>query len=142
MYENIPQLFFQSYVMFRVGITEGAFEVAVLGSILISLTSVSSVLVMVADRGKIRKQSLGAIEDNPKCVQVVANAIACFFGISFNEKHIKNIINYTVYTVAAHSRVIFVELLNVALVLGTLFSLLHTLRSRRSSDLATGRHRK
>ena len=76
VYENIPQIVLQTYIMFRVSVDHGGFAISIFLSVLISLFSVSGVLVMLLDRGKVRKITLGPRDRNPWFVRYLAKVLA------------------------------------------------------------------
>lgn len=81
VYENIPQIVLQTFIMFEVSVTKGAFDLPILISVIISLLSVSSLLSTLQDRARIRKFSLARLEDNPYGVRALAFVITFFLKI-------------------------------------------------------------
>mgnify|MGYP003386046553 FL=1 len=75
VYENIPQIALQTYIMFLVSVRNGEFDLRVFISVIISLVSVSSVLVMLVDRGPVRSMCLGHAENHPEMVKMLARGL-------------------------------------------------------------------
>lgn len=57
MYENIPQIALQTYIMFLISVRNGEFDLRVFISVIISLVSVSTVLVMLVSKLKRERES-------------------------------------------------------------------------------------
>lgn len=79
IYEAIPQILLQTYIMFLLSVSSGAFQLPIFLSLLISMLTVSGVLVMVVDRGKIRQITLGPRRKNPWFVRYLAHGLAVLF---------------------------------------------------------------
>jgi len=108
VYENIPQIVLQTYIMFRVSVDHGGFAISIFLSVLISLFSVSGVLVMLLDRGKVRKITLGPRDRNPWFVRYLAKVLAVLLegdrcgqtvvGSPRTQEVMKDLISYSCYT--------------------------------------------
>jgi hypothetical protein len=79
IYEAIPQILLQTYIMFLLSVSSGSFQFPIFFSLLISMLTVSGVLVMVVDRGKVRQITLGPRRKNPWFVRYLAHGIAVLF---------------------------------------------------------------
>lgn len=80
VYEATPQIVLQAYIMFVVSVQSGVVDLPILYSIIVSLFSVSSIISMLADRGRIRKVALLHVNDNPWCIQILAMILTTFGG--------------------------------------------------------------
>lgn len=79
IYEAIPQILLQTYIMFLLSVSSGTFQLPIFLSLLISMLTVSGVLVMVVDRGKVRQITLGPRRKNPWFVRYLAHGMAVLF---------------------------------------------------------------
>ena len=79
IYEAIPQILLQTYIMFLLSVSSGKFQFPIFISLLFSMLSVSGVLVMLVDRGKIRQITLGPRRKNPWFVRSLAHGLAVLF---------------------------------------------------------------
>lgn len=87
--------------MFTVSVEHGGFALSIFFSVLISLISVSGVLVMLVDRGKVRKASLGPRERNPWFVRWMARLLAVVLESEMvatgrAQEAMKGLVNYSV----------------------------------------------
>jgi hypothetical protein len=101
VYENIPQICLQTFIMFTVSVEHGGFALSIFVSVVISLVSVSGVLVMLVDRGKVRKASLGPRERNPWFVRWTARVLAVVLESDMvhsgrAQEAMKSLVNYSV----------------------------------------------
>ena len=101
VYENIPQICLQTYIMFTVSVTHGTFSLSIFLSVLISLASVSGILVMLVDRGRVRKVSLGPKDKNPWFVRWTARIVAILLESDMiqtgrRQQAMKSLVNYSV----------------------------------------------
>lgn len=101
VYENIPQIALQTYIMFLVSVRNGEFDLRVFISVIISLASVSGVLVMLVDRGPVRSMCLGPAEHHPEMVKVLAQALTVILVGNYHKSgNMKQLVNYSCHTYA------------------------------------------
>ena len=94
--KSIPQIYFQSFIMFSVGIHKGAVNYWSLVSVLSSLLSITVIYIMLFDRKAARRMSMAPLSDQPYCAVVVARIFE-LFGMGTTNENVKEFVNFDAF---------------------------------------------
>ena len=87
--------------MFLVSVRNGDFDLRVFLSVMISLASVSTVLVMLVDRGPVRAMCLGDAQDHPRMVKYLARGLTVILVGNYHKTgNMKQLVNYSCHMYA------------------------------------------
>jgi hypothetical protein len=98
-HKSIPQIYFQSFIMFSVGISKGIVNYWSLLSNLTSLLSITVIFIMLFDRKAARRMSMAPLSDQPQCAVVVAKIFEVF-GMGTTSEEVKAFVNFDAFYTA------------------------------------------
>jgi hypothetical protein len=98
-HKAVPQIYFQSFIMFSVGIANGIVNYWSLLSNLSSLLSITVIFIMLFDRKAARRISMAPLSDQPKCAVYVA-CIFEVFGMGNTSEEVKAFVNFDAFYTA------------------------------------------
>jgi hypothetical protein len=96
VYKSVPSIFLKTYIMFRVGITDNAFDAWILSAILTSLLGLTVIFIMLFDRKAARRISMASLEHQPWCAIWLAKVFACT-GMGTDSEHVEDFVNFDAY---------------------------------------------
>jgi len=96
VYKSVPSIFFKTFIMFRVGIKDNAFDVWVLAAVLISLFGITVIFTMLFDRKPARRMSMASIGFQPYCAVLIAKLFVCF-GMGRDDSRVDGFINFDAF---------------------------------------------
>jgi hypothetical protein len=95
-YKSVPSIFFKTYIMFRVGIKDNAFDIWVLAAILVSLFGITVIFTMLFDRKAARRMSMASMVYQPYGAILIAKLFV-FFGMGRDDSNVDGFVNFDAF---------------------------------------------
>jgi hypothetical protein len=96
VYKSVPSIFLKTFIMFRVGILNNAFDWWILSAILCSLLGITVIFTMLFDRKAARRISMASVEHQPGCAILVAKLFA-MIGMGTDSQAVEGFVNFDAY---------------------------------------------
>jgi hypothetical protein len=98
-HKSIPQVYFQTYIMFVVGMYRGILNYWSLVSVLSTLISITVIFIMLFDRKAARRISMAPLSDQPLCAVYVAKLLE-WFGMGTSSAEVQDFVNFDAFYTA------------------------------------------
>lgn len=96
VYKSVPSIFLKSYILFRVGILNNAFDGWILSAVMCSLLGITVIFTMLFDRKAARRISMASVAHQPACAVLVAKLFA-MIGMGTDSQAVEEFVNFDAY---------------------------------------------